>query len=310
MTKISPDVMSRLSFIRYFYLLAVEQSRQPEPLSAVSILNFHDSVELFLQLASECKNVGKKSLTFMEYFGIIDPVLAPERLGQKESMRRLNEMRGTFKHSGTLPSPSAIEGFRVGVSNFFEENTPLVFGLAFSEVSMIDLVTFSPAHASLKQAEQALVENDYAAAMSSIAVAFTQLIDNVSTQHRKFHRRSPIYFPKSFGFDSSFFRRRSAGVPTEQDKFEDKLMEAVDGMQQPVMILSFGLDFARYARFHIATPTVRRAMNGEYHIQIMQGIGGLPEWPPSKETCDFCMQFVIESAIRLQQFDIPMVNQT
>lgn len=39
-------------FARYVLSLGVEQSQQPEPLSAVSVLTFHDAVELFLQLTS------------------------------------------------------------------------------------------------------------------------------------------------------------------------------------------------------------------------------------------------------------------
>jgi hypothetical protein len=51
----------RLAFVRYLYGVAVQQSRYPEPLYGTSILTFHDSIELFLQLASEYLNVGKEN---------------------------------------------------------------------------------------------------------------------------------------------------------------------------------------------------------------------------------------------------------
>lgn len=44
--------MDRLAFIRLLHRQAVEQSIQPRPLSAASILTFHDTAEQFLILAS------------------------------------------------------------------------------------------------------------------------------------------------------------------------------------------------------------------------------------------------------------------
>lgn len=41
-------VTRRLAFIRYLFNRAVEQSKKSEPLSSVSLLMFHDAIELFL----------------------------------------------------------------------------------------------------------------------------------------------------------------------------------------------------------------------------------------------------------------------
>ena len=60
-------MLQRLSFIRYLYGIAVEQSKQPEPFGAASVLTFHDSVELFLQLAAESKGINTGELNFMQY---------------------------------------------------------------------------------------------------------------------------------------------------------------------------------------------------------------------------------------------------
>lgn len=45
--------LQRLSFIKYLFSIGITQSYQPEPLCGVAILSFHDSIELFLCLASE-----------------------------------------------------------------------------------------------------------------------------------------------------------------------------------------------------------------------------------------------------------------
>jgi len=303
MTEASHDILRRLAFIRYLYLIAAEQSHQPEPLSSASILGFHDSVELFLQLASEQLNVGKANAGFMDYWALIDPKTSLGGMSQKESMRRLNSARVSLKHHGTLPSASSIEGFRASTTNFFEDNTLIVFGLAFSEISMTDLVTFEPARRTLKQAELLLAQEDHDGAMGKIAVGFEQLVDHtVKIFHDRFGR-TPFYFPTDFAFDKSFHRNKNPLDPLEQGRFEDKLMKAVNGMQKPIQIMSLGLDYGRYAQFHLLTPSVRKISDSRYKVQVTDGINGSINRHPTKGACDFCLQFVIASAIRLQQIE-------
>ena len=59
--------MQRLALIRYLYTVGVRQSEQPEPAGAMSILIFHDSIELLLQLASEHLDVSTKNASFLNY---------------------------------------------------------------------------------------------------------------------------------------------------------------------------------------------------------------------------------------------------
>jgi hypothetical protein len=100
----------------------------------------HDAVELFLQLSSEHLNVGTGHPGFMDYWDVLNVKLAPKELEQKESMRRLNKARVALKHHGTFPSNLDIESFRVSTTNFFQENTPLVFGVALDDISLIEFV--------------------------------------------------------------------------------------------------------------------------------------------------------------------------
>jgi hypothetical protein len=76
--------LRRLSFIRYMYQLGADQSRQPEPYSAVSILTLHDAVELFLQLSAEYLDASTNTNTgFMEYWRILKPKVGGDGLSQK-----------------------------------------------------------------------------------------------------------------------------------------------------------------------------------------------------------------------------------
>jgi hypothetical protein len=123
----SEPVLRRLAFIRYLYRLGVEQSNAPEALAPAAVLTFHDSIELFFQLASEVLNAGGSDLPFMKYFDALDDKLKPRTLGQRHSVQRMNKARVAIKHHGTMPSRADVEVFRVNVADFFAENTPLVF---------------------------------------------------------------------------------------------------------------------------------------------------------------------------------------
>ena len=52
-TPLSAPAMGRLALIRYLYIQGVDQSEQPEPMALLSILTFHDAVEMFCHLACE-----------------------------------------------------------------------------------------------------------------------------------------------------------------------------------------------------------------------------------------------------------------
>src|SRR2546423_6801644 len=92
--------MRRLAMIQYTFMMAVDQSHKPEPLNMVSILLFHDAVELFLMLASEYLGAGKTGQEFMTYWEAINQKLPSKDFGQKDSMNRLNKARANWKHYG------------------------------------------------------------------------------------------------------------------------------------------------------------------------------------------------------------------
>jgi hypothetical protein len=87
------STIKRLAFAKYLYSLAVQQSKAPEFMSAASLLMFHDSIELFLQISVEHLNTSKSDVTFMGYWDLLSKKLSISVFPQKESMRRLNKAR-------------------------------------------------------------------------------------------------------------------------------------------------------------------------------------------------------------------------
>ncbi|MGB9023480.1 MAG: hypothetical protein WCC94_08610 [Candidatus Bathyarchaeia archaeon] len=286
------DVLRRLAIVRYLYNSAVRQSRQPEPLGLTSILMFHDSIELFLQLGSEELNVSKQGLGFMDYWSLLEPKLGRE-LAEKGSLLRLNKARVDFKHYGILPSRLEIESFRASATSFFEANTPLIFGVEFRSVSMLELVQCKEARRSLEEADKMIGEGKIEDALDKIAVAFNQLVDDYEDRKTMTFGQSPFFFGESLTFIGSSFR----GM-TDLEEFAEKVGSCIEEIQDALKLLSLGLDYRRYAKFRLFTPHITKVYGGTYEILR----SGRVKVPPI-EDCRFCFDFVIETALHLQEFD-------
>jgi len=72
-------------------------------------------------------------------------------------------------------------------------------------------------------------------------------------------------------------------------------------MQETIGILALGIDFKKYMRFKSNLPTVTQTRDGKYHVKrIIRS----SEWkPPNRDYVGFCIQFVVECAIRLDEPD-------
>jgi len=296
-------VIRRLAFIKYLYKVAVKQSQRPEPLCSASILTFHDAIELFLQLACEHLDIGKGKgePTFLDYWDILASKLPAGCPTQKESMKRLNKARVGLKHHGILPSKSDIEAFRAIATNFFEENTPLIFGIKFSEISLLELVQCEETKRNLKEAVQLLEQHKIEESLGKVAIAFDQLMYDYERRKIDQFGLSPFFFGEDLTFLDSFFigiNRSEAGKLAD---FIDKVKESVEAIRNAVKILSLGIDYRRYIKFKLLTPNVYRTLGGTYYIFEKRPCGSREI--PTVEDVQFCIDFVIESSITLQEFD-------
>ena len=293
--------LKRLSFIKYLYTTGVNQSVQPEPLCATSVLSFHDCVELFLQLCCDKLNVSKSNIPFMDYWAIIDNALSGSQLSQKAGMNRLNKTRVNLKHHGVMPSKNDIEEFRTLMATFLSENTYLIFNIAFDEISLIDMIKFERARECLKSA-QAFYHNDKCEdSLTQIACSFAYLTQDFE---KSFLEGSPYaghyLSPFSFGKSMTFLNAFHMGIRREDGKiknFVDNVSKTITEMQDALKLICFGIDYKKYAKFKMITPHVDFAYNGEPICSLRQ------DMTLNQESFDFCQNFIIECSLKLQEFD-------
>ena len=298
----------RLAFIRYLFETGVSQSRVPAPLKCTSILVMHDAVELWLQLASEHLNVGAKDPWFMEYWDLLSPKLAPEELSQKESMRRLNKARVAMKHHGTFPSDLDVEAFRASTMSFFQDNTPIVFGVNLDEISLVEYVNPEASRALLKDAQADLARGEVLDALGKIAIAYAEMIRDYEERKRTRFGRSPFYFGRDLTFQSAFFMGLKRGSSEERKlaEFVDRVKESIESMQDAMKVLALGVDYRKYSKFKRLTPHVRRMAGGPLRT-IWRPVQGEPA--PTHDDVLFCLDFVVESALALAEFDYSLPEE-
>jgi len=253
-------------------------------------------------------------LSFLGYWDLLSPHISSGVLPQKESMRRLNKSRVNLKHHGAFPSKLDIESYRVSVNNFLEEATPLVFSIDFDKISLVDFVELESAKEHLNKASEALSENQYNTTVNHCSIAFKMLLDNYEESSRDDFLRSPFSFGDNLAFlDTRFLDKFSdcfegfdERLIAEQIEYKlkeylDQINKSLSVVRDKVDILSFDIDYPRYAFFRSITPYVDRNHEGEYiYLSEIKDV--------SKQDANFCVDFVIEIAIKLQETYINFQN--
>jgi len=299
--------LRRLAFIRYMYQLGEDQSRQPEPYSSVSALTFHDAVDLFLQLAAEHLDVSTNNVFgFMAYWEPLKQKVGGDGLSQKQAMANFNKARVGLKHSGIRPSKEDIVGYRVSVALFFRENTPTVFGIEFADATLINFVKPDSARQLLVQARASQEEGNLLDALTLAAFAFYEVVEGPLEQLGSVQ----LGRVSSSGVRMSRLRMNTLRMKLDAEESSptveatadmvEALQNEVQHVSTTVAALSLGLDPHRFARFRSMTPAVVKTAGGPYNaMQLGNNLEGA-----SQDDVDFCISFVIETAVTLADLQL------
>lgn len=285
-------IIQRLALIKYLYKVGIEQSKQSEPISSFSILALHDSVEMYLKLLAEHLGIKSDNFNFLDYWTNIST------LTLKESMRNLNARRVNIKHKGLLPSKSDIEICRVNATDFFEQNTVMQFGIDFNDISLLSLIQYKSVRQYLEKSQKALDENKIDDCIKTSAIAFEKLISLYEESKSSYSGKSPFFFGKDSFFSLGIDYRSSNDVERKLFKFADIVKESLFATQKAVKIMSLGIDYKKFAKFKLLTPNVWKTYDGKYGVA---DIWDNKRW--TKENCQYCIDFVLECSLKLQEFD-------
>lgn len=285
--------IKRLSTIKLLFRIGLEQSRKADSVSIFSILTFHDAVEMFLKLASEERNVKSDKFNFMDYWDHMTD------LTLKESMRNLNSRRVNLKHKGLVPGQVEVEASRVNTTDFFIQNTPLIFGVDFKDVSLIELVKFPKTREYLTNAQSSIDLNSFEKCVEESTKAFHELIHEYKETKKRMGGLSKTHF--DFAQKIRYDNRNTWGQITDTDKRVEKLAETIsknfENIEKALSILALGIDYRKFAKFNDLTPHAYRMSDGNYRVEIY----GQRNW--TRENCEYLIDFILECSFKLQEVD-------
>jgi hypothetical protein len=303
---IKPETMERLVFVKHLYETGVDQSQSVNPLNAKSILTLHDAAELFLYLVSE--EVGFKApYQFMEYWGKVKQH-SSMKLGQKSEMNRLNKARTNLKHQGIRPGQSDIDSLRVGTQSFFEENVPKVFGIDFYDISLISLVNDDVVSAHLERAQRNLQNGRFDESACDAALAFAKALGDSKRRVGMAGEKIGMGpYPLRFGqpiANETFYKSSFTGQSEDLARDIEKSMSS---LTDALTILALGIDYRKYAKFDYLTPIVLRLVSGDHVLQSSGARSNRYNEIVSEEDIQFCIDFVVESWLQMQNFN-PIID--
>ena len=292
----------RLAVIKQLYLHGVEQSYEVEPMNGFSILSFHDSVEMFMKLCAEIKGVKiDRSVNFGDYFSKLSDLQC------NATMTNLNSKRVNLKHYGTLPSKLDIEISRTNVADFFEQNTPIFFGVQFSEISLVSLIKYSSVRDYLNKSLSDLSSNRYKDSITNSQIAFKELMWCYENENTK-NFESILGKSFDFSFQSSFHLHM--GLGSDFDHFIDNVSQSIPLLEERLNIIGLGIDYMHYRKFKLLSPFIQmwpsNHGDNKYDVIIVEEHD---RRICSQRNAQFCFDFVIDSSLKLQRFDVD-INET
>lgn len=288
-------IIRRLSLIKYLYRMGIQQSMQAETVAGFSILAFHDCVEMFLLLVAEYHNIKSDNLKFMEYWDKF-----PD-LTQKESMRAMKDRRVSVKHKGQFPSKTDIEISRINVSDFLKENSKIQFDIDFEEISLFDLIIYDDVRESIRKAEEEMAKGNYDESLSDSAIAFEQLLHAYETSKGGLRYDNILDIGKKVNEKYTSL----VGSGSRDSEWFKLITQTTNKLREVLKITAMGIDYKRYALFRFITPEVYYSMGENYVCLRKSSEKGIKV---NQESCQICLDFVLDSSIKLQEFDFD-INQ-
>lgn len=280
----------RLAVIRHLYEKGKSLSYEAEPMNGLSLLPFHDSVEMFMNLCADAENIViPKNTPFLEYFNKVPG------LQDKTQIEWLNTRRVSLKHHGQLPASMDVEIARVNVTEFFNHNMPVFFDCQLEDVSLDVLIVYPTVREYLAHYKDSMRQERYGSAQAYCKIAFKEFLNCYHEQHNRYlslydapgknaHRLSKLYFEDHV------------------DKYLENLKEDVLKINEAITVMNLGINYFFYEEFmnHGAHVNYWPEEEGEEKYEYYVG----DESKYTKETAERYYDFVIETALRLQGRDV------
>jgi hypothetical protein len=295
--------MKRLTYAKYLYGTAVDGLHSTSPIvAAEALLRAHDSIEIFQLVVLDSLNLSTK-FEFMEFWERVKSKTSKEP-PFKDRFGQLNHMRVGFKHRAVCPNLSELREVATVIWPFFVEVSRDFLGLDFAEQSLAVLVDDVSVQEHLGKADALITAQNYDDALAEITIALhaalnqkyprspwaqtSDLIDPDSSS-----RRPPKIAHSSYGNLPSGATELIHVIEKAFEDLHDRTSRQADLLE----MLIWKIDLQRYSKFAQFAPHVFQTGDGKFHVTQRMGV----RRPLTRRDARFCFQFVLESALAIQQ---------
>ena len=285
-------IIRRLVAIKYLYLIGVEQSKQAGTFAGFSILAFHDCVEMLLVLIAETKK-KKSQQHFLNYWDIIP------QLPYKVQMANLNNIRKNLKHHANFPDKIDIQRCCVDVGAFLKESTKEFLKKEFDDISLSTLISFETVREDVEKAEVFMKDGLIFESLDYSKKAFMKLLSTYESNKGQW-RNSILNVGVKVGNEY----RKFAKSNTEGSNWFELMTKTTNSMRDVIKITALGIDYKRYALFNYITPNVVEGCDATGTIYVSEKKESFEsKISVRRDDCQFCISFVVDCALKLQEFD-------
>ncbi len=281
--------IEQLVISKYLLTKAEKILSENNPISSgLAISLFQDTVESIIWVITKEMDADITRSTHFEQFWKIIPKAkknsAQLELPLSAKMLELNKARVNFKHYGILPAESEATKFLAYTTQFAQEAVQQFFGLDFSKLSLIDVVSEKNIRGRLKEAEILIEENNLRQGIVSCAKAeylslakFRQILPQVDD--RLFSAGG------IFGYDQSH----------EISQVFEYLANYLETLRNSSVANFLGVDLVEYARFRNLSPYIYQMDSGKLRYTLKyQGVF-------TQSDALFCLNYATQTAISVQQ---------
>ena len=308
---INPNLLKRLTYAKYIFEQGKNFLNNKSPLfNSMSVLFFHDAAELFLSVIAD-KVSFKKPYNFMDYWKEAENKGKP--LPNYNDLNTLNKIRVDFKHYGITPSYDECIECENALVSLFTEASKDILGLDFSTITVSDLIEDINIKEHIKAAEKFKDEEDYYQSICESAIAFNYA-EKVAgdTWHSFFIGKSywdikKIVPPVSFSGYISTNHTLQNNFRNIEKSFKE-VQSVSEELIRNINALLLGVDIFEFKRFNFLTP--RTYTDGKGVVRIGRGILSIYHNKVNfnHKNALFCIHFVIDTAMKIEQNPLDLVN--
>lgn len=294
-------LLKRLSVVKLLFRNANEITQQSELTAYLSILSFHDAVDMYLNIAVEHLELKPKSRNETYLKDLIE--LIPN-IRHKSSMLKLNMNRNSIKHNSVSLGRLEVDSAKLNTFEFFNDNTKEIFDFEFEDISLFELLKYEKTKQLLTQAQIALHKGNFDEGVLFSADAFNNLIkDYKENKHNPF-TTARFEFTKKVNYSPGSFMEEKHKIEQRLEPTIKEINQNFSNINSALEILALGLDYRKYAKYRAIVPSYfifdKTANTYNYHSHYGK------HW--SKENVEFLIDYVIDSALKLQDFEFDVIE--